>query len=398
MSDAKVNKELYALVDILRSIGWEDPCEWKLECLDAAIPAIRELLSPPASAEPSTDPVVGWGLVPEGWEISFDDDKYNIGLVEKSTQGRIWICHDGDSDERMVWRLLNAMLSAPSAPIAAQEAVAWPDGWVDQHVHPKTLHVPVMVPLEVLIRTEFELAHSVRGGDYDTKILGVLREIIAGADHTTAAKPITFLRLIRGQSWNGCGDCAAESWEKLATCNEGDIGADGKPAFPLYLAPSAPAVPAAGGVDCIGLALDLEGRAKTVESQTTERAMLDAAHGLRLLAAPAVPVGDGWIAVSERLPESGHKVLIAYRNSYDHDRRVCGFYAGKFNLEVPPGDDCDSADYNEASDTYYLDEGWYESIDNWPDYTSVTINSEVTHWQPLPASPAATKEEMSDGR
>jgi hypothetical protein len=37
-------------------------------------------------------------------------------------------------------------------------------------------------------------------------------------------------------------------------------------------------------VDCIGLALDLEARAKTVESQTTERVMLAAAHGLRLIA------------------------------------------------------------------------------------------------------------------
>lgn len=56
-------------------------------------------------------------------------------------------------------------------------------------------------------------------------------------------------------------------------------------------------------VDCIGLALDLEARAKTVESQTTERAMRAAAHGLRLLAArsaaqaaQAVPadMAEGW--------------------------------------------------------------------------------------------------------
>ena len=38
------------------------------------------------------------------------------------------------------------------------------------------------------------------------------------------------------------------------------------------------------GIDCIGLALDLEARAKTVESQTTERVMIAAAQGLRLLA------------------------------------------------------------------------------------------------------------------
>lgn len=41
--------------------------------------------------------------------------------------------------------------------------------------------------------------------------------------------------------------------------------------------------PAAGGVDWLGLALDLEAQAKRVESQTVERAMLAAAHGLRLM-------------------------------------------------------------------------------------------------------------------
>lgn len=49
-------------------------------------------------------------------------------------------------------------------------------------------------------------------------------------------------------------------------------------------------------VDSIGAALELEARAKTVESQTTERAMLHAANCLRLLAAPQaaprVPMTD----------------------------------------------------------------------------------------------------------
>ena len=40
-----------------------------------------------------------------------------------------------------------------------------------------------------------------------------------------------------------------------------------------------------GGVDFVGLALDLEEREKTVESQTTKRAMSAAAHGLRLMGA-----------------------------------------------------------------------------------------------------------------
>ena len=48
-------------------------------------------------------------------------------------------------------------------------------------------------------------------------------------------------------------------------------------------AASPPVQQARADVDWRGLALDLEARAKTVESQTTERAMLAAAHGLRLM-------------------------------------------------------------------------------------------------------------------
>jgi len=46
-------------------------------------------------------------------------------------------------------------------------------------------------------------------------------------------------------------------------------------------------IPAGSTVDCIGLALDLEARLGTVESQTTERVMRAAANGLRLLAKEA---------------------------------------------------------------------------------------------------------------
>jgi len=71
----------------------------------------------------------------------------------------------------------------------APSSVEWPKHWVDQHVEPKTLHKPVLVPLEVLIRTEFELTHSERGGDYDTKILGILRDIIGQAEVEKVKKP-----------------------------------------------------------------------------------------------------------------------------------------------------------------------------------------------------------------
>jgi hypothetical protein len=49
------------------------------------------------------------------------------------------------------------------------------------------------------------------------------------------------------------------------------------------------AEPAGGQVDWLGLALELESQAKRVESQTVERAMLAAAHGLRLMGAAQPP-------------------------------------------------------------------------------------------------------------
>jgi hypothetical protein len=46
--------------------------------------------------------------------------------------------------------------------------------------------------------------------------------------------------------------------------------------------------PRADAVDWLGLALELEAQAKRVESQTAERAMLAAAHGLRLMGTSGV--------------------------------------------------------------------------------------------------------------
>ena len=63
----------------------------------------------------------------------------------------------------------------------------------------------------------------------------------------------------------------------------------------------APVVPVPQ-VDAIGAALELESRAKLVESQTTERAMLHAANCLRLLAAaPQPPEAD-------HIPDAGKMV------------------------------------------------------------------------------------------
>lgn len=116
-----------------------------------------------------------------------------------------------------------------------------------------------------------------------------------------------------------------------------------------------------GGVDCIGLALDLEGRAKTVESQTTERAMLDAAHGLRLLAAPAVPVGDGWLPIETAPKDNAQRILLCK--------------------------DCGPGSLQSYSVGFFI-KGWHgaecrglQTLDD--------IGYRVTHWMPLPDYPPA---------
>jgi hypothetical protein len=97
------------------------------------------------------------------------------------------------------------------------------------------------------------------------------------------------------------------------------------------------------------------------------------------LAKPA----DGWISVNETMPEGF--CLAYYKNDLNNGRTVKAKYTTKFTEEAN-GDD-DWTEYNEADDNYYYPEGWYECIDNWGDFSFVTINHIVTHWQPLPNPP-----------
>ena len=100
-----------------------------------------------------------------------------------------------------------------------------------------------------------------------------------------------------------------------------------------------------------------------------------------------------WIAVKERLPESGVPVIVFVVRFSDYDqkritRRLRAEYAAPKTLELgddqePFGGDC----YDEATDTYYCPEGWYES--NEMEETHWCIDGQVTHWMPLPEPPTA---------
>lgn len=86
----------------------------------------------------------------------------------------------------------------------------------------------------------------------------------------------------------------------------------------------------------------------------------------------------GWIPVNERLPENDTNVLL-WCESY-----CCvGYYIERFTVEAPY-DYEGSDEYNEEDDTYYVEEGWYERIYNWGDFSSVWIADRVIAWMPLP--------------
>ena len=95
---------------------------------------------------------------------------------------------------------------------------------------------------------------------------------------------------------------------------------------------------------------------------------------------------ENWIPVTERMPEPGSKVLITYLNSLGNRRTVCGWHAPEKYFEA--ASESEIAEYDEATDNYYDPAGWYESIDNWEDYSHVVVHEgQPSHWMPLPEPP-----------
>lgn len=94
-----------------------------------------------------------------------------------------------------------------------------------------------------------------------------------------------------------------------------------------------------------------------------------------------------WIKVSDELPKCGKPVLGCYKDTYEKLWIVRAKWIPK-HTEESYGDDDFFVEYDEATDTYYLPEGWYECINNWDDYSSVKIyEGEITHWMMLPTAP-----------
>lgn len=101
-----------------------------------------------------------------------------------------------------------------------------------------------------------------------------------------------------------------------------------------------------------------------------------------------------WVPVTERLPNCGQAVLAYYLNRQGMGRRIRAEYVTRWTVEAEFDDpDTECVEYSEQADAYYVTEGWYELIDNWGEYSSVSVTEGIiTHWMPLPAAPISDKQ------
>lgn len=113
----------------------------------------------------------------------------------------------------------------------------------------------------------------------------------------------------------------------------------------------------------------------------------------RALSQPMPEAAQGWIHVDRQMPKSGQIVLALQK--WDHSGKLgvirAAWVAAKTEESSP---ESDIGEYDEATDTYYDPEGWYEQISHWDEIAAAGVNgATIVAWMPLPdvlsASPAA---------
>lgn len=99
---------------------------------------------------------------------------------------------------------------------------------------------------------------------------------------------------------------------------------------------------------------------------------------------PTEGMVGGWIALPGALPEPGVPVLLDIGKKYP----IRAMWAAKHTVEAAD-DDTDWGEYDEATETYYCPEGWYE----WNEHedTNWAVSATPRAWAPLPlpAPPAS---------
>lgn len=86
---------------------------------------------------------------------------------------------------------------------------------------------------------------------------------------------------------------------------------------------------------------------------------------------------------------SAKAVLVAYQNRCEKWCIVKATRYEQYQNEQPLDDDYgECGEYCEEKDAYFTRAGWYELIDNWDDFSMVSIyEGEPVAWRPLPKPP-----------
>lgn len=91
-----------------------------------------------------------------------------------------------------------------------------------------------------------------------------------------------------------------------------------------------------------------------------------------------------WIPVTEKMPEPGVPVIaLVNPNEWGKKYRIRAQWAPAKTLELDF--DAEGGQYDEETDKYYCDEGWYET--NEFEDVHWNVHGTITHWQPLPPYP-----------
>lgn len=94
-----------------------------------------------------------------------------------------------------------------------------------------------------------------------------------------------------------------------------------------------------------------------------------------------------WISVKDKLPEPEKEVLLYCITGLGYHYQCVGFFVpkGMHREDSSYSWDYEYCDeYDEEIDDYFVNSGWYESVQNWDDFSAVGIVDEVTHWMKLP--------------
>ena len=102
----------------------------------------------------------------------------------------------------------------------------------------------------------------------------------------------------------------------------------------------------------------------------------------------AEPVGWRPIATA---PKDGTDVLIHYVTEHGRHVRCIAHWTAANTVESSYNNDDDVGEYDEATDAWYVPEGWYENLYNWDEYRSVFIHEgKPDSWQPMPNPPESS--------